>query len=376
METRQTLVCLQVLRAVAALMVVFHHTVQARSYRASPLPESDFGRLGVLIFFVLSGFIMVHACRRESAGVFLRRRFIRVAPLYWIVTGLYFLVLLRGDIAVGEPLRRAGEFLASLAFIPHWHSMTTTQVWPVLVQGWTLNFEMFFYLLFALGLMLGRPAQVTMLLLAALVLAGALLRPQDAVLMTWTSPLMLLFLAGLGLGVLREKLSFAPLWPVLPLAAALIVVLGLGVIPAGVAGSTGGWPPLQDADWTALAYLAAVGTVAGTIALDDRRRSGAKVPKLALLLGDASYAIYLTHTLVLIVALPALLALPLTGPLQFAVVVLGGLCLSAAGGTAVHWLVERPLTGWLRRRLGGSPARPQPGLAVASPAIPRLDTPA
>ena len=87
---RQKFISVQYLRGAAAMLVLASHAL------LYPLIEHDlgFGRLGwlgVILFFVISGFIMVHASRRlfGTAGAraeFLRRRLARIVPLYWLVT--------------------------------------------------------------------------------------------------------------------------------------------------------------------------------------------------------------------------------------------------------------------------------------------------
>ena len=61
-----------------------------------------------MIFFVISGFIMMYVCSDEPPLVFLRRRILRVVPLYWIMTPVYFAALFRDDLAAARcrPRRR------------------------------------------------------------------------------------------------------------------------------------------------------------------------------------------------------------------------------------------------------------------------------
>ena len=70
-------------------------------------------------------------------------------------------------------------------------------MYPILVPGWTLNYEMFFYLVF--GLLLVAPRQIPIILLSAfslLVALGFVVEPQNALLKTYTSGLLLEFVAG------------------------------------------------------------------------------------------------------------------------------------------------------------------------------------
>lgn len=333
MEVRQTIVPLQYLRGVAAMMVVLHHAGQSMWGQDLERGRWNFGQMGVMIFFVISGFIMLHTARHNRPGAFALHRVIRVVPLYWLLTGAYFAILLRNDLLSTDPLRRLPSLVGSLFFVPGYHIGTPENIWPVLVQGWTLNFEMFFYALFAVGLAFGRPGAVAAGIVVVLVALGQVIPGDSALFLTWTSPLMLLFVAGLALAELRARRGMAGLVWLLPVAGLVTLACAFG----GLGGAE-----------LAPAYLAAIGVVAGTIAWADRGR----YPDLPLLarLGDASYSIYLSHTLFLIALMPLLRMLPLTGWLQFAVVTVLAVVLSSGLGVVVHDRLERPMTQALRRR--------------------------
>src|SRR5690606_7660569 len=125
---------IQYLRAVAALgVVVFHAAERTGTHFA-------IGAAGVDVFFVVSGFIMwvIANDRSPSPSAFLRGRIERIVPLYWAATS----VMVAGGLAGLFPNLRvtAWHVFASLAFIPS-RSPSNGEVWPVLVQGWTLNYE-------------------------------------------------------------------------------------------------------------------------------------------------------------------------------------------------------------------------------------------
>jgi len=114
---------------------------------------------GVNVFFVISGFITWVICERRptTPARFLRERLERIAPVYWIATG----IMVAGALASLFPNLKLtlGPVLGSLFFIPH-HSPSNGQVWSVLVQGWTLNYEIFFYMVFAGSLRAHRLATI------------------------------------------------------------------------------------------------------------------------------------------------------------------------------------------------------------------------
>jgi len=125
---------LQYLRAYAALLVVFFH--------AAVNAQSGFivGEAGVDIFFVLSGFLMWRITNEQTAALaFLRNRIRRIVPVYWIASLLVFVLAELG--LTSRIVADLGHLLASLFFIPY---KGPGGVYPILIVGWTLNYEMFF----------------------------------------------------------------------------------------------------------------------------------------------------------------------------------------------------------------------------------------
>lgn len=323
---------LQAIRGVAAMAVVVHHVLKSRLVPGDAFGDLHLGQAGVLLFFVLSGFIIAHTARDEPASNFARRRIIRVVPLYWLVTLVYAAILFRSDIARsgGISFERLGDLGASLLFVPHFHFRMTENVWPVLVQGWTLNFEMFFFFVFGLGLALGHARVVAVGLLLWLVLLGAVTAPDDPRILVWTSPLLLLFVAGIVLSWMHDIGWLTRSFAALPVGAILLVIGAVVSLPPGA----------RDLVLGTGAILALGGTLAW-----QARRPGVGIPGLDTL-GDASYAIYLSHTVVLI---PLGLVLPMLGlPLPITVIVAIIIC--AIAGWLLHVTVERPMTIALRQR--------------------------
>src|SRR5580698_4620797 len=155
-ETNRTFAGIQMLRGLAALMVVFHHATQWWADYVDQVNSHyawGSGASGVDIFFVISGFVMaVSTIGREHkthpARSFLERRLIRVAPLYWLATAL---ILAKTLIVNSHPELGNGPhasatslsyIFSSFLFIPYRNSVGTIQ--PLLLVGWTLSYEMFF----------------------------------------------------------------------------------------------------------------------------------------------------------------------------------------------------------------------------------------
>jgi peptidoglycan/LPS O-acetylase OafA/YrhL len=337
---------IQSLRAVAALMVVFHHLLNEMARLAggsavvaalSPLLPL---MAGVDIFFVISGFIMVHASagmagQGGAAWLFLRRRLIRIVPLYWVMTAVVAVLamLMPGRIAGGSP--EWPMLIGSFLFWPV--AWPDGLVQPVLTLGWTLNYEMLFYGLFALAL----AATGRIFLVAALATAGLLALTVLAELVPslpfsfWGQPIILEFAFGMALGLAR--LSGLRLGGWVRLALALAAFAALLAAPRGIGYTS--WHGALFHGGPALMLVAAA-------ALGRDRRSVFS-PRWLERLGDASYALYLTHP----VALKSLSALFLAGGFSAAVyfpLAIIGCCVLAL---MVYRFFEAPVTAWLRRRL-------------------------
>lgn len=331
-----TLVSIQVLRAVACLMVLLHHARNPRPGMFDPMVGWNF-TTGVDIFFVISGFIMYAAARHEAPAEFVRRRVVRIAPLYWIATLTWVAWLAFRDL----PTPDASHLWLSLGLVPHASPGHPETVWPVLVPGWTLTFEMAFYAIFAVGLAVRRVVAVTTLVIVSLVAAGFIFHPQETVARAFTGPILLAFLGGVLIAWAHGRWAhlFARAWP---LAIAGAVALLVHATP---------WIDLRKI-WVVAASAA---VVAGSLAFEARLR--ARRWRVMETLGDASYAIYLFHTLVLAVVMWLGRKLPLEGWPQFLTLMALGMGLSTLAGVAVHRWVEKPmLKVLLRLRLPGLPA--------------------
>ena len=186
---------IQYLRALAATMVVVFHCA-GNNYAL-------IGAASVDLFFVISGFVMwiVTAQRPISPLTFMVHRIKRIVPLCWLAT----LTLASAAALVPSAFSRL-EFFAtglmqSLLFILH-IDLRSGRVSLLLEQGWTLNYEIFFYAAIALALLLpvGRRLLFLSGALLGLIAVGMTLNPAGPVPRTYTDPLFIEFLAGLWLG--------------------------------------------------------------------------------------------------------------------------------------------------------------------------------
>lgn len=342
---RSLLTNLQYVRAVAAYLVVLYHARLLTTLGQS-LPL-EFGRAGVDIFFVISGFIIQHVAARDDVGrpgAFMVKRLIRIAPLYWLLT---LVIGVAGPLipalASKAGVPDAGMVLRSLFFVPYVDP--AGEIHPVLFIGWTLNYEMFFYVLFAAGLLIrGTTSRLIALsiVLAALVAVGFAVDPDGAIGRTYTSPLLLEFGAGLWLHRLWQRSSDRH-----PDArhriAALLVMIGAWL--ALVMGETL-WPAVPDiVKWGVPAFA----IVASALMLE--RGDGRAGHPMLLRLGEASYAIYLIHPFVIkaLSVLAGRFFRDAAAPMQ-AFILVATLIIVGVVGVALHLFVEQPLLRALRRR--------------------------
>jgi exopolysaccharide production protein ExoZ len=343
------IVSIQYLRAAAAVMVVFFHAegMAAEYFNAG---WRSFGAVGVDIFFIVSGFIMwiTTAQERANPASFVVNRIVRIVPLYWLVTLLlYGGWLLFRDSALLPPF---SNLLQSLFFIP-FSSERTGNIQPLLITGWTLNYEMFFYAVFACGLLIARRYRLLFIgaILGSLVASRYLVAPSGPMTMTYTSPLLIEFIIGCLLGIMYERDALPrPAIAAFLLIVGSVLLLGSGMLPAS---SIGGGRFLH---WGLPAFLVVVGALSLEPLLQMRR-----VP---MLLGDASYSIYLTHSVALSTLKSAALMIAGTlHPLMASGFIVAGCVGSIAAGALVYRFVETPLftlskqlVAALRNRIGAS----------------------
>ena len=290
------LLSIQALRAAAAASVLVQHagydadTIAARVHRSGlGLGRFFDWSFGIHLFFVISGFIMVRTARGfgepGAARRFLTRRMLRVAPLYWLMTTLVLVGALVAPGLLNEPVGGWGLVFGSYLF---WPVMRLDgEVRPILGQGWTLDYEMVFYLLLGGAMVLPRRAGLTALSIGLLGLAalGKVAPPSWPPAIVWTNRLLLEFLFGLLAGLACEagcRLNTLP-----------AVLLGLvGLAGAILLGPISGESPVGADLWIRQGLPAALIVCACVLA--PPWRSTRPVLVLAVL-GDASYSLYLTH---------------------------------------------------------------------------------
>lgn len=275
---------LQILRFVAATSVMLVHI------ETNP----KFGGFGVDIFFVLSGFVIaLVVSNKQSASQFAISRVSRIVPLYWLLTTLLLMLIFLAPRLVHESTvinANATNYLKSLLFIPYYGA---EGIKPILALGWTLNYEMLFYLLVWISLLFSRyPLALASSLLVSLHLIFSFAGETQVAGEFFGSQLIFEFLLGAGAFKLyRSTLLQRIPRLILFLSAVASYIFMAYVESRGLAGSQllfFGMPSF-------LLVLCSVG-------LEDciSRRSDSVVLCVLVRMGDASYSTYLTHWYVVV----------------------------------------------------------------------------
>jgi hypothetical protein len=304
---------IQLLRAVAAMLVCFFHM-------KGLLKEDNIGKLlfgngsiGVPLFFMISGFIMHHTTRFVQANwknvtVFLGKRLTRIVPLYVLMTTLYILCSGNGHYYFIEHPRM---LLPTFFFFPTYaNHIGPSYGMPTLAVGWSLNYEVYFYLLIGLSMMFGKQRW---LILTCWLLASTLLLPlitNGFVMMSlseWygyaasylslmTNPVLLFFLVGIGVSSIYNSRIEPPslFWANahVGLAVSVFVLFYFQVIQL-----LPGW----------YNHILSCGFLLFSL-LQRNKIKPYTVPRYLMFVGNSSFSLYLVHPIILNVFPKILLA--------------------------------------------------------------------
>ena len=313
----------QILRGIAAVMVVLFHAVPWFDFDAAALPLMQrvfhlWGKSGVDLFFVISGFVIMLSQSRahRGFGAFLYERALRILPLYWLLTAAFMVLLVALPHSfAGQPPLTAERILLSFGML-NWLLL---REWPILFVGWSLEYEALFYLLFAL-------AGLVLPLRRAVWALGAVLALTVA--LGWLEDMVLEFTAGMLIARLRVARAH------LPFAG---VILGLGVVGfiAPIFGT-------QIEPRSLFQGIPSAMIVLGAVFLPQLKS------RFGEYLGAASYSIYLGQ----VFALPAanMVVKNLMPGAAYDLKMLSMGVISVALGCLLYSVIERPMTRWLRGR--------------------------
>lgn len=286
---------LQILRGFSAILVCCFHatnTLNDDNYNYGDLLFGH-GGIGVPVFFIISGFIMVLTTNNLTTNkyfnfrLFLIKRIIRIVPLYFILTIFYIQIK---DTIPGFMNDGLIRFIKVFLFIPYEEA-------PPLYVGWTLNFEFFFYLLFSISLLFEKKRYVFLYAIILILVLGIPLMFNSEVVLNEnkvnyfnndyfnlaTSPLLLQFLLGVLLGNLYEYVNIKKKHTLLFFIISIIIFIIYYFRLFSFIQSD----------------LIICGLLVFSILLIDKNRFKVPNNKFLIYLGDISYSLYLIHPIII-----------------------------------------------------------------------------
>ena len=335
------LTSIQLLRAVAAMSVVFFHM--------ETVPQ--LGIFGVDIFFVISGFVMAMVTSQDTTpGTFLLNRIIRIVPLYWILTTALAVVVLVEPTLIMSTTFNLVNYLKSLFFIPYFKESGLLQ--PFLFVGWTLNYEMLFYACMTTGLLVSRRwhIQITVALLLLLyVIFGRFSE----------NPLLSEFFGNLK--IFEFVIGIAAYFSC---SAKVVRRAPPGLLVAICIACLGGMSYLEvvapNIDDLFRFGIPSFFLLVAAVQLEPHARTRA-LRWVATTIGDSSYAIYLSHAYVIALMLRVFLKQGEWLSSHYFLAVLIALAGSAIVGRLIYLGIDKPMHRYLKK-LTASP-RKSAGLA-------------
>ena len=292
---------IQYLRAIAAILVVYCHTIDTQKLLGISEQQhfyylQNFGAIGVDIFFIISGFIISYVSfntkGKQDGFLFLKKRLLRINPSYYLVSAL---VLLINYFSKPDYILPWKSVIKTITILPVFDTGKVF-VEPVIMIGWTLAFEWLFYLVFAalIFMKVKNRAIILVIIMSSLTLLSFL--PDKNIQLTFISnPILWEFCFGVMIAILYKNCNINKGWAMFLLSCGLLsYILLIFIGYSGASEATyilaGQYAWLRVLIWG----LPSAMIVTGLIYLD---RSGKMSfnNRVMLFLGEASFAIYLVH---------------------------------------------------------------------------------
>jgi exopolysaccharide production protein ExoZ len=295
MSSKKIINSIQFLRGFAALAVVIHHTggYVKRYFVPTLLFDDNFsiGFAGVDLFFVISGFIIHFTSKKyldnpSKIKDYLKKRFIRVYPIYWIITTTLFLsswlivkILHKNIFSIGYP-ETVITYLKTYTLFPLHFAIN-----PV---TWTLSYELFFYLCFAI-LIISKRLWIVPAIIIAISFYNIFIDISEIPDINFNyynfvfSGYNFEFMFGFLIYQFYEKIKLSNIISVILLIVSISIIVFFGY-------SVG--------DYDSYQRVLTFGLPSGLILiglLNLEKNNAISFPKFTIILGDASYALYLIH---------------------------------------------------------------------------------
>ncbi|MBX4889759.1 acyltransferase family protein [Rhizobium bangladeshense] len=332
---------IQILRAVAATAVVLSHIAAYERLYSKPevyFQSLYYGSCGVDLFFVISGFVMAMTPTTQSTIQFLWNRASRIYPPYWFALAVFFgcAFAVPGLVDMGDPEKLS--MVKTLFLVPQKET-------GIIIVAWTLMFELWFYLVFAVTRVLKLPLAFVVPVWIAVPVLATIFGPKlkDLIIPYQTvSPLCIEFIAGLLVAKMWQNTKMRFAMPVLLAGIALLTFSVFFVAPHFNIGKSDYFQ-----HWRTLVFgLPAAMILYGAVGMEGSFR---RLWSWMAIVGSASYSTYLLHIPALALSAKAISLMGLPGPLDNIAILLGGVLAANAVGIAVFTLFETRVLSLSRR---------------------------
>lgn len=302
---KEKLYSVQYLRGLAAILVVYLHAVLLQmsvggvSYQQNFYSLRSIGNCGVDLFFIISGFIICYISSEDS-GIekfkrFIKKRFIRINPVFYVSCFLMF---------IGYLLWSPNEYsldtiIKTITILPIFDSGEEF-TYPLIYVGWTLSYEWAFYIFYSLFIAFSIVKRREIYLISIfflLFLIGFFFPVREIHYIFITNPMFLEFVLGMLVAMAYRRIKKVPL--IVTVLIGLIALLFYGYLIVGGHGQVGEAYLINTGVYTwhrfFLFGVPAMLLFISFLFLEKRTSINyIRSEKLALL-GDASYSIYLIH---------------------------------------------------------------------------------
>ncbi|WP_345952713.1 acyltransferase [Mucilaginibacter sp. PAMB04168] len=343
-----TIDSVQVMRAFAAVSVLFFHGTHIIDNKLNFLFLNNFfdaGYSGVDVFFVISGFIILHTCMGKdfNAFTFLKKRFVRIYPVYWVVT---LAVIIAYQIAPEgvQPYKEDWRIiLGSLALVP--------QKIYIIGIAWTLTFELLFYVVFAVAYSIGKKFLFAVLFVwAAVILAlyAADVKPASVALNMLVNPIIIEFFFGCLIAYFYNRYREFKYHYILSTIGFIWFAVNWVIY----------WTAKNnDADafstYISRVYLFGVPAAILISGIVFYKKS---IAPLFVYIGNASYSLYLIHGTVISILIKILFVLKIQTYFANNIGSVAILLATVLIGCAFYRFVEAPIIGLFKSKKGDKPA--------------------
>lgn len=283
----KTIYSLQALRYIAAILIVGYHAEESIKDRISldMMNFFSFGDIGVDIFFVISGFIIAFATSKsyvtspkKQAQDFIVRRFIRIVPIYWFYTTLKIIMVLALPTLALRTQFDEYHIFTSYFFIPSMSPWGLMQ--PILPVGWTLHFEMLFYLIFTIAILVNQNKIAITGIAFFLLFAINYVYPDLLIFKFYAQTIIFEFLLGLMVFKIVSHIHQLNFIPTILLAIVSILLISTKT------------PEINR--------IFTIGLGSAFLVLSfiyfERFLTSSNIQKISEKLGDSSYSLYLSHS--------------------------------------------------------------------------------